>query len=423
MAITEANKVLARHPGSDPVGPSIFPPQRVPYNPGGKMWNETSNAPSDFVVWSFVEDVSGLASVTLKWRVDLDGVNPVQETDNEVYAQNAAKVTAWSNTATTASWWPSVKGPNVPDPANRAMRHEGTIAGQHDVLIDYFVEAVDTKGNTNRSDIFHVWVGANTGGGTGPYVEFDPAAPDGCGSVTVKYKKSGSPLGAGQVYLHIGRNDWQSVIAPDPAMTSVGEYWTYSYNTPTNTEIINVCFNNGAGAWDSNGGQNWNLAVSNCGTNGGAGPGTNASTVAFSPSAPDGCVPVTITYTANDGALKNAQPVYIHLGRNGWKDVAIPNPAMTSLGNGVWEYTCNAPLGTYQINVCFNNGAGTWDNNQTLNWNVNVTGCSNVAGIAIASPSSNITVGASTTNYAVSGLAEAAIVGFMRWSNSLTGGA
>ncbi|MBU1695250.1 MAG: hypothetical protein KKC51_14990, partial [Verrucomicrobia bacterium] len=422
MAIAEAIKVLDRHPGSDPVGPSLFPPQRLPYNPGGKMWNESSNAPSDFEVWTFAEDVSGLSSVKLCWRVDLDGVNPVTEIDNEVYADNPAKVTAWSNAAMSASWWPSVKGPNVPDPANRAQRYTGNITGQHDAMIDYFVEAVDTLGNTNRSDIFHVWVGESTGGGTGPYVEFDPAAPNGCVPVTIKYKKSGSPLGAGQVYVHVGRNDWQDTIAPDPAMTSSGDYWIYEYAVPTNTTMMNACFNNGAGVWDSNGGQDWNLAVSNCGTNGGE-TGTNASTAVFSPPAPSGCVDVTITYTANDGPLKGAQPVYIHVGHNGWQNVIEPDPAMASLGGGAWQYTYSAPIGTYEINCVFNNGAGTWDNNSAQNWSVAVTGCSNITGIVITSPASNITVGADTTNVTVSGLAEAAVVGYLLWSNSLTGGA
>lgn len=421
MAITEANKVLARHPGSDTVGPSIFPPQRLPYNPGGKMWNESSNASSDFDVWTFVDDVSSLSSVKLCWRVDLDGVNPVNEIDNEVYAQNAAKVTAWSNATMTASWWPSVKGPNVPDPANRAQRYLGSIAGQHDAMIDYFVEAVDTKGNTNRSDIFHVWVGESTGGGTGPYVEFDPASPDGCNPVTIKYKKSGSPLGAGQVYVHVGRNGWKDVVSPDPAMTSSGDYWVYSYSTPTNTEIINACFNNGSGVWDNNGGNNWSVTVSNCGTNGG-GSGTNVSTVAFDPPAPSGCVDVTITYTAHDGPLKTAQPVYIHVGHNDWQDVIDPDPAMTSLGGGVWEYTYAAPVGAYEINCVFNNGAGTWDNNNKNDWKVTVTGCDDITGLVITAPATNVTVGADTTNVTVSGLAEEAITGWLRWSNSLTGG-
>ena len=33
--------------------------------------------PSDFEVWTYAYDVSGLSNVTLKWRVDADGNNPL----------------------------------------------------------------------------------------------------------------------------------------------------------------------------------------------------------------------------------------------------------------------------------------------------------------------------------------------------------
>jgi hypothetical protein len=40
---------------------------------------------SDFYVWTFAYDVSGIDSVTFHYRKDLDGVNPIHETSNEVY--------------------------------------------------------------------------------------------------------------------------------------------------------------------------------------------------------------------------------------------------------------------------------------------------------------------------------------------------
>ena len=42
--------------------------------------------PSDFAVWTFAYDVSGIATAQVKYRVDLDGVNPLTETDNDTYA-------------------------------------------------------------------------------------------------------------------------------------------------------------------------------------------------------------------------------------------------------------------------------------------------------------------------------------------------
>ena len=36
-------------------------------------------------MWTFAYDVSGIDSVMFYYRKDLDGVNPIDETSNEVY--------------------------------------------------------------------------------------------------------------------------------------------------------------------------------------------------------------------------------------------------------------------------------------------------------------------------------------------------
>ncbi|MBM4389134.1 MAG: hypothetical protein FJ088_15450, partial [Deltaproteobacteria bacterium] len=54
------------------VPPAIYMPQREPYNPGGYEF-KTTKEPSDFVVWTYVYDVSGLQNVALRYRVDYDG--------------------------------------------------------------------------------------------------------------------------------------------------------------------------------------------------------------------------------------------------------------------------------------------------------------------------------------------------------------
>ena len=165
LAIGYAQNVIGDKSG-DHRGPSIFPPQRTPYNPGGKMWNETTNAASDFQVWSFIDDVSGVQTATLRWRKDNDGNWPISSTENETYAGGPG-VGAWQSVAMTADWWPAVKGPQVPAESARAQRYLGTVAGQTNCLIDYYIEAVDTRGNTNRSNIIHVWVGDQAGGSGG----------------------------------------------------------------------------------------------------------------------------------------------------------------------------------------------------------------------------------------------------------------
>lgn len=39
----------------------------------------------EFYVWTFAYDISGIASVTFYYRKDMDGINPIEDTANEVY--------------------------------------------------------------------------------------------------------------------------------------------------------------------------------------------------------------------------------------------------------------------------------------------------------------------------------------------------
>ncbi len=124
-------------------------------NPGGIGWRPDPE-PSDFEVWTYAYDVSGLSNVTLKWRTDNDGVNPLSSTDNETYA-GGAEVGAWNSITMASS---DVAPPtNILSPTYRASRFDAMITGQQDVLVDYYVEAVDGNGNLTRSDIQHVYVG------------------------------------------------------------------------------------------------------------------------------------------------------------------------------------------------------------------------------------------------------------------------
>lgn len=427
LAIIEANKVINRHPGVDNVGPAIFHPQRRTWNPGGKHWNEPNNQPSDFEVWTFADDVNGVASVTLKWRTgDFDSYKNLNDYAHELYAHTPGKNSAWNSVPMSGAFYPTAKGPNVPDPINRAMMYSAMINGASNTLVSYYIEAVDTVGNTNKTHILHVWVGESTGGGGGtePRVVFDPPAPDGCEPVTIKYRKSTSQIGNGPIYIHVGRNGWQNTIIPNPQMTDDGDFWSYTYNTPDETETINVVFNNGAGAWDNNGGIDWQLAVTGCSTGGGGGP---ISTVWIDPESPEGCGPITIHYNPAGRVLQSAQQVYIHIGRNDgtgrWKDVILPNPAMT-LNAGVWSYQYTPLPGTEEINFVFNNGQSTWDNNTSLDWNFVVTGCEGgeppPTGFAITSPASNLIVGNGTETYDLAGIADG-VVGHITWTNDLTG--
>jgi hypothetical protein len=429
MAIAEAQKVIDRHPGVDNVGPSIFQPQRRTWNPGGNHWGEGDNnliQPSDFEVWTFVDDVSGVDSVELKWRTgDWNSYKDLNEFRHEIYAHTPGLNSPWNTVTMQGDWYPPVQGPLVPDPLSRAMRYSGMVAGATDTLVSYYVEATDSVGNVRRSEIFHVWVGEHTegGGGVEPAVTFHPTAPQDCEAVTIRYQKANTLLGANPVHIHIGRNGWQDVIEPNPVMTDAGDYWEYVYTPTAGTENIQVVFNNGSGAWDNNGGQDWNLTIAGCGDEGGGGEVPPVLTVEIDPAAPTGCEPITIRYATNGRNLLTASQVYIHIGRNGWQDVIEPNPAMT-YADDVWTYTYTPAPGTEIINFCFNDGGATWDNNTDANWNYAVTGCdAPPSGIQITSPAGPTNVAHEVAAYTLQGTIMDTAIDQLRWTNSLTGGA
>ena len=396
QALGFAQAVAGRHSGTDTQPPSIFPPQRSLYNPGGYMWNESAPATNEFSVWSYVYDTSGLASVRLLWRTDKDGRNPVSSIQNETFA-GGSEVNAWNSQSMTASWDPTVKGPDniVPNPTARAQMYSAPISGQNNVLIDYFVEAVDTHGNTNRSDIMHVFVGLSN---LASAVSFTPAQPQDCGSLITRYESTGRSLAAASpVYLKITFNNFATPAA-SYAMTSIGNgAWVFTNSVVEGSSNAIVYFRNTAdesGSVDNNNGANWSIAIARC---------LVAPAVLFDPPVPSGCDPVTVTYEPNDGVLAAAGQVRIHVGYNGWQGVLSPDPVMTKTG-AVWTYTYYPPAGAAMINCCFNNGSNIWDSNSGLNYGVGVSNCVSADAAVSFSPASprdcdtNLTVTYNPTN-------------------------
>ncbi len=377
QAVSFANAVIARHPGVDAKGPSIFPPQRTPYNPGGYMWNESTPASNDFEVWSYVDDVSGVSTSRLYWRADLDGQNPIDSIQNEIFA-DGSEVGTWNVLPMTNSWDPSVKGPDniVPYPSNRAQRYTGRVTGQSQVLIDYFIEAVDGMGNTNRSDIFHVYVGQYSATNAVP-ASFSPATPQDCDNLVVTYNSAGRSLsGASPVYLMINYSN-ESATNAYAMGGSAGGLWSYTNAIPSGARSAKVMFrDSGSATFDNNSGNGWTKSIIACYV---------APSVGFSPAAPNGCDPVTIIYSPGAGVLGSATQVCIHVGYNDWQGVPSPDPAMTKSGTN-WTYVYWPPAGAYRIDCVFNNGSNTWDNNNGSDYGVTVTNCAGTNAAVVFTP-------------------------------------
>jgi hypothetical protein len=261
LAVAQTTAVVSGGLSVETTPPSVFLPQRESYNPGGMEWG-TQPQPSDFEVWTYAYDVSGLSSVTLKYRVDADGQNPLGSTQNETYA-GGAEVGQWVSIPMSSS---DVAPPAGILPATvRAPRFGGMITGLSDKLVDYYVEAIDARGNVQKTDIQHVYVGiGNTGTGPGSRVELSPATPQAGESTFVAFNPAGGPLaGATQVRAHVGFNNWESVVSPDALMTwdAQTQRWGLSVSLPTSASQLDLVFNNGAGVWDNNGGADWHFQV------------------------------------------------------------------------------------------------------------------------------------------------------------------
>ena len=173
-AVLYADPVIAG--GDDTTAPTVWLPQRLPWNPGGKgggaLWGypggDGADMPSDFWVWTFAYDVSGLTRVDLKYRLDGNGTNPMTDNENETYAGGSG-VGSWQTRSMTFRDFP--KGNFFGDPGidfsvlptYMSDEYYTYVTGLSEVLVDYFIEAEDSLGNIKRSPIQHVWVDAATG--------------------------------------------------------------------------------------------------------------------------------------------------------------------------------------------------------------------------------------------------------------------
>jgi len=239
----------------DPVPPTIHPPQRTPYNPGGLEWG-TQPQPADFTVWTYIDDFSGVQEAVLRWRVDPDGVVDEDLRHGDPGWQ-AAPMTPATEEARTS-----------PLPHRKAPRWSATVTGVRDALVDYFVEARDGKGNVARSPISHVWVGQGSGGGgeTGPYSPVRPCQED---VIRFCWNRAG--------WLHWGIDGWK---APPESLWPEGtvRFDAASVESPLQEQAagrwcvdlgpvggqarqIDFVFHGQDGTWDNNGGKDWHLVL------------------------------------------------------------------------------------------------------------------------------------------------------------------
>jgi hypothetical protein len=156
----------------------------LPYNPGGYTFGwfnrnpPTDNTylkllPSEFYVWTHAYDVSGINAVTLKVRIDADGVNSMATNQNETYA-GGPEVGTWIDIPMTKRALPNtqvelnaaanngqinyfITPPELAD-YYFAKVTDANLSGFRGKLVDYYIQATDSRGNVSKSDIQHVFV-------------------------------------------------------------------------------------------------------------------------------------------------------------------------------------------------------------------------------------------------------------------------
>jgi len=182
-AIEKLSEYVNARLSNDRTPPSVFKPQRFPWNPGGYTFGWFNDIPSDshylkkmpseFYIWTHVYDVSGVASTHLKVRLDGDGVNPLSNNQNETYA-GGPEVGSWLTIPMTKRVLPRTQSELNAAANNSQINYfitspeladyyfakitDAAVPGFRGKLLDYYLEATDARGNVSRTDIQHVFV-------------------------------------------------------------------------------------------------------------------------------------------------------------------------------------------------------------------------------------------------------------------------
>lgn len=185
LAVAAARSVIdsAGEGFADKTPPTVYKPQREPYNPGGMEWGDEPK-PSEFTVWTYAYDVSGLKAVNLQYAVVPAGGEPV------------GSDSAWARAAMAPA---AIPAQTSPKPAVKAAEYSAKIAGAANSTYAYRVEAVDKLGNVCHTPTQYVFVGRTQGGGQDKPC-WSPQAPDASQKITIVSEKPGK--------LHWGVNNW-----------------------------------------------------------------------------------------------------------------------------------------------------------------------------------------------------------------------
>ncbi|UPK43066.1 carbohydrate binding domain-containing protein [Paenibacillus pabuli] len=170
----------------DRTGPSVWWPQRYPYNPGSANVSKAEGwtlhyFDNTFGIYTYAYDANGISDIKVKVRTHRDKLADAKDNTFRVYdpADLKAKGVANIDPAKVSTWkeYPMNKRDLKPDINGVAWQPSSTdmfkrVPAQEigdlyytyfdefqDQMVDYYIEAVDANGNVTRTDIQTVYVG------------------------------------------------------------------------------------------------------------------------------------------------------------------------------------------------------------------------------------------------------------------------
>ncbi|WP_035055792.1 carbohydrate-binding module family 20 domain-containing protein [Andreprevotia chitinilytica] len=170
-------------------GPSVWWPQRYPYNPGSVNGSKAEgwtvqHYNSNFAIYTYAFDALGISSMQVKIRPHTSNTLDAADDTWKVYdpaamagktglSINPANVGAWKSYPMTmrdlkpvmngVDWNANVKATMQVLPAQEIGNlYYSYISDYRNQLVDYYIEATDAGGNVTRTDIQQVFVGAGT---------------------------------------------------------------------------------------------------------------------------------------------------------------------------------------------------------------------------------------------------------------------
>ncbi|HVG59614.1 MAG TPA: carbohydrate binding domain-containing protein [Hyalangium sp.] len=455
----------------DRTGPSVWWPQRWPYNPGSANTDKSEgwtlhHFNNTFAIYTYAYDLSGISNIKVRVRTHTNrSIDPLDNT-HKVYDPAALKaagvpnidttrVSAWVDYPLTrrdlrpvingVSWQPTYLPVMAKVPAQEIGDLYYVYLGNYrDQLLDYYIEATDSRGNVTRSEIQSVYVGAGrytlSGGkyiedingsvqGTHPFLIVDttaPSVPTGLAAATVTDRSvrltwNASSDNVAVTGYTVFRNGTQVGTSTSTNYTDNGltANTAYSYtvkardaagNTSAASSALSVTTRppdtappsaptglTASGVTSSSATLSWAAATDNYGVAGyyvfrngtqiAAPSGTSYTDSSLSPSTTYSYTVKAADAAGNLSAASSALSVttgagntstvyyrkgfatpYIHYRPAGGTWTTPPGVAMPdSEVPGYAKYTVNLGAAT-QLECVFNNGSGTWDNNNGSNY-------------------------------------------------------